>query len=63
MTTTDTKFFTNDAGLTLLGRFKPTLKDSQFFDILIGYFRISGFLQLYESFEKIEKTVSRRKQN
>jgi superfamily II DNA or RNA helicase len=54
--TTDTKFFTNDAGFTLLERFKATLKDSRFFDILVGYFRISGFHQLYDSFEKIEKT-------
>ena len=56
MTTTDTKFFTNDTGFTLLDRFKSTLKDSRFFDILVGYFRISGFHQLYDSFEKIEKT-------
>ena len=54
--TTDTKFFTNDAGLTLLNRFKATLKDSKYFDILVGYFRISGFHQLYDSFDKIEKT-------
>jgi superfamily II DNA or RNA helicase/HKD family nuclease len=55
-TTTDTKFFTNDSDLTLLDRFKATLKDSQYFDVLVGYFRISGFYQLYDSFEKIEKT-------
>jgi HKD family nuclease len=54
--TTDTKFFTNDLGLTLLDRFKTTLKDSQYFDMLVGYFRISGFHQLYDSFENIEKT-------
>ena len=54
--TTDTKFFTNDEGLTLLDRFKATLKDAQYFDILVGYFRISGFHQLCDSFENIEKT-------
>ncbi|KAA6338474.1 ATP-dependent RNA helicase DbpA, partial [termite gut metagenome] len=53
---TDTRFFTNENGLTLLDRFKSTLKDSQYFDILVGYFRLSGFHQLYDSFEKIEKT-------
>ena len=53
---TDTKFFTNDTGFTLLERFKATLKDSRFFDILVGYFRLSGFHQLYDSFEGIEKT-------
>ena len=54
--TTDTKFFTNDAGFTLLERFKSTLKHAQYFDILVGYFRLSGFHRLYDSFESIEKT-------
>ncbi|GHS97969.1 ATP-dependent helicase [Bacteroidia bacterium] len=53
---TDTRFFTNADGLTLLERFKSTLKDSKYFDILVGYFRLSGFHQLYDSFEQIEKT-------
>lgn len=53
---TDTKFFTNDLGFSLLDRFKATLKDSKYFDILVGYFRLSGFHQLYDSFEKIEIT-------
>lgn len=53
---TDTRFFTNDKGFTLLERFKSTLKNSKYFDVLVGYFRLSGFHQLYESFEKIEKT-------
>ena len=51
----DLTFFTNDESGTLLDRFKTILKDVQFFDILVGYFRISGFHQLYESFENIEK--------
>jgi ERCC4-related helicase/HKD family nuclease len=53
---TDTRFFTNDDGMTLLDRFKATLRDSQYFDILVGYFRLSGFYRLYDSFEPIEKT-------
>ncbi|KAA6346192.1 ATP-dependent RNA helicase DbpA [termite gut metagenome] len=53
---TDIKFFTNENGAPLLERFKSTLKDSKYFDILVGYFRLSGFHQLYDSFEKIEKT-------
>jgi superfamily II DNA/RNA helicase len=53
--TTDTRFFTNEAGLALIDRFKATLKDSKYFDILVGYFRLSGFYQLYDSFEKIDK--------
>ena len=55
MTYTDLTFFTNEEGNTLLDRFKAVLKDVRFFDILVGYFRISGFHQLYKSFENIEK--------
>ena len=55
MAKTDTKFFTNEPGASLLERFKKTLKDVQFFDALVGYFQTSGFHQLYEDFEGIEK--------
>ena len=51
----DLTFFTNEPGSSLLDRFKKTLKDTQYFDVLVGYFRTSGFHQLYESFETIEK--------
>ena len=51
----DLTFFTNQEGNTLLDRFKTTLKDTQLFDVLVGYFRASGFYQLYDSFENIEK--------
>jgi hypothetical protein len=52
---TDLTFFTNEPGSTLLDRFKRTLKDVRYFDILVGYFRSSGFFHLYKSFEDIEK--------
>lgn len=52
---TDLTFFTNEPGSTLLDRFKKILKDVKYFDILVGYFRTSGFHQLYESFESIDK--------
>lgn len=52
---TDTTFFTNEPGYTLLDRFKKTLKHVQYFDVLVGYFRTSGFYQLCESFESIDK--------
>jgi HKD family nuclease len=45
----DLTFFTNEEGQSLLSRFKATLKDTQLFDVLVGYFRTSGFYQLYES--------------
>jgi ERCC4-related helicase len=39
-----------------LDRFKATLADTKFFDILVGYFHSSGFYQLCDSLELIEKT-------
>jgi superfamily II DNA or RNA helicase/HKD family nuclease len=53
---TDLTFFTNGPHQTLLDRFKATLADTHLFDILVGYFRSSGFYQLYESIESVEKT-------
>jgi len=55
MTGTDTKFFTNEPGKALVDRFKKTLQDVQFFDVLVGYFQTSGFNQLYPEFEEIEE--------
>lgn len=52
---TDLTFFTNEEGHTLLSRFKSTLKDTQLFDVLVGYFRASGFYQLYDALEPVEK--------
>lgn len=51
----DLTFFTNEDGQKLEDRFKSTLKDVQYFDILVGYFRTSGFYRLYKDFENIEK--------
>ncbi len=53
---TDLTFFTNDENQTLLDRFNATLADTQLFDVLVGYFCSSGFYQLYESIEQVEKT-------
>lgn len=52
---TDLTFFTNEANNTLLDRFKATLKDTQLFDVLVGYFRASGFYQLHDALEPVEK--------
>ena len=52
---TDLTFFTNEPGQTLLDRFKATLRDTQYFDVLVGYFRSSGFYQLSEAIEPIDK--------
>ena len=51
----DLTFFTNEPGSTLLDRFLITLKDTKYFDVLVGYFRTSGFHHLYKSFESIGK--------
>ena len=56
MSHSDLTFFTNEPGSTLLDRFKATLKDTRLFDVLVGYFRASGFYQLHESIAPIEKT-------
>ena len=53
--TTDRTFFTNEPNATLLDRFKATLRDTQFFDILAGYFRTTGFYRLHEALETIDK--------
>jgi superfamily II DNA or RNA helicase len=51
----DSRIFTNAPGNTLLARFKSVLADDvQFLDILVGYFRFSGFNQLYESLDKTD---------
>ncbi len=53
---TDLTFFTNEEGSSLLDRFRVTLENNtRFFDVLVGYFRTSGFFHLYKSLEKVEK--------
>ena len=52
---TDLTFFTNEPGATLRDRFTATLAHVQYFDILVGYFRTSGFHLLYEALEDVEK--------
>jgi len=52
---TDNTFFTNDEGGTLLERFKKTLQHVDSFDVLVGYFRTSGFYTLYKELEKVKK--------
>lgn len=56
MIQTDLKFFTNEPERTLYDRFSVILKNNtQFFDVLVGYFRTSGFFKLYPAMEEIEK--------
>lgn len=56
MSFTDLKFFTNEPERDLYSRFAAVLKsNTQFFDVLVGYFRTSGFFKLYSSLETVEK--------
>ena len=51
----DLTFITNEDEQNLLERFKVLIKDTKFFDVLVGYFRTSGFFQLYRSLESVSK--------
>lgn len=51
----DLTFFTNEAGASLLNRFKSTLAHVQYFDVLVGYFRTSGFYLLADALEGVEE--------
>lgn len=53
--TTDLTFFTNELDATLLDRFRAALANVQFFDVLVGYFRTSGFYLLTDTLEGIEE--------
>jgi len=52
---TDLTFITNEENRRLLDRFRVLIKDTRFFDVLVGYFYTSGFHALYRSLEKTEK--------
>ncbi|WP_295917617.1 helicase-related protein [Anaerovibrio lipolyticus] len=56
MVQNDLKFFTNEPERDLYSRFCNILKGhTQFFDILVGYFRTSGFFKLYPAMQDLEK--------
>ena len=56
MVHTDLKFFTNEPERDLYSRFAAILKsNTQFFDVLVGYFRASGFFKMYEALEQVDK--------
>ena len=51
----DLTFITNENGFTLKDRFTGLIKDSKYFDCLVGYFFSSGFYAIYKSLENTEK--------
>src|SRR3989338_8610826 len=52
---TDLTFITNEKGQNLKERFEILIKDTRFFDCLVGYFYASGFHAIYKSLEKTDK--------
>lgn len=52
---TDLTFFTNEPGHTLLDRFRATLKYAHLLDVIVGYFRVSGFHELHEALVGVER--------
>ena len=52
---TDLTFITNERDKNLSDRFKVLIKDTKFFDVLVGYFYTSGFYAIYKSLENTEK--------
>ncbi len=52
----DLTFFTNEPERDLYSRFSTILRsNTQFFDILVGYFRTSGFFKMKDAMEDVEK--------
>ncbi len=57
MSNNDLTFFTNEPERNLYERFNKILnRNTQFFDVLVGYFRASGFYLMQNALDKVEKT-------
>jgi len=55
MSDTDLTFITNEGDVKLYDRFATLIKNTQFFDCLVGYFYSSGFHTMYKSLDNTEK--------
>lgn len=55
MHSSDLTFITNENGKNLQSRFASLIKDTQYFDVLVGYFYSSGFHTVSESLEDTDK--------
>ena len=50
------KFFTNEPERDLYGKFQSLLRgDTNFFDVIVGYFRTSGFFLMCDALESVKK--------
>jgi len=52
---TDLSFITNEKNQSLKDRFEVLIKDTSFFDCLVGYFYSSGFHAIYKSLDNTKK--------
>ncbi len=52
---TDRTFITNEDSQNLKKRFEVLIKDTRYFNCLVGYFFTSGFYSIYKSLENTEK--------
>lgn len=52
---TDLSFIANEENKSLKERFKALIKDTSFFDCLVGYFYSSGFYAVYPALESTDK--------
>ena len=52
---TDLTFIINEKNQNLKDRFEVLIKDTKFFDCLVGFFYTSGFYAIYKSLEATEK--------
>ena len=52
---TDLSFITNEANQSLKERFEVLIRETSFFDCLVGYFYSSGFYAIYPSLKSTEK--------
>jgi len=51
----DTTFITNKGEDTLENHFKTLLKNTKYFNCLVGYFYASGFFKIYKELEKVKE--------
>jgi superfamily II DNA/RNA helicase len=52
---TDSTFITNEGENTLENLFVGLIKNTKFFDCLVGYFYASGFFRIYKELEDVDK--------
>ena len=53
------KFFTNEPERDLYSKFQSLLRgEMNFFDVIVGYFRTSGFFKMCDALNSVEKIIA-----